>query len=185
MTVALPSTPANYFHLLRRQALGPVRRPLVVFTPKSILRLKAATSRLDELTSGHWRPVIDDELASPESVRRVVLCGGKVYYDLAAARRKRGAEGVALVRVEQLYPLPVDEIAAVASRYAGAAEVAWVQEEPANMGAWTHVALNLPGHLGDLQLRRISRPASASPSAGSATVHEVEQTALIDAALTV
>jgi 2-oxoglutarate dehydrogenase E1 component len=185
MTVALPSTPANYFHLLRLQVLGERRRPLVVFTPKSILRLKAATSSVDELTGGRWRPVIDDEVESPESIRRVVLCSGKVYYDLLAARRKRGAEGVALVRVEQLYPLPTDEIAATVERYADAGDVAWVQEEPANMGAWTHVALTLPGHLGDRKLRRISRPASASPSAGSATVHEAEQTALVDAALTV
>ncbi|MFL6137004.1 MAG: multifunctional oxoglutarate decarboxylase/oxoglutarate dehydrogenase thiamine pyrophosphate-binding subunit/dihydrolipoyllysine-residue succinyltransferase subunit [Frankiaceae bacterium] len=184
MTVALPSTPGNYFHLLRRQSLGPVARPLVVFTPKSILRLKAATSPLDELTGGRFRPVIDDRVESPESIRRVVLCSGKAYYDLLAARRKRGAEGVALVRVEQLYPLPVEEIAATVQRYPGASDVAWVQEEPANMGAWTHVALNLPLHLGDRKLRRISRPAGASPSAGSATVHEAEQAALIDAALT-
>jgi multifunctional 2-oxoglutarate metabolism enzyme len=183
MTVALPSTPANYFHLLRRQALSPDRRPLVVFTPKSILRLKAATSPLDELTGGRFRPVIDDQVDQPERVERVALCSGKAYYDLLAARRKRGADRVALVRVEQLYPLPTDEIAATVARYPRASDVAWVQEEPANMGAWTHVALNLPAHLGDRKLRRISRPASASPSAGSATVHEAEQAALVDAAL--
>jgi 2-oxoglutarate dehydrogenase E1 component len=184
MTVAVPTTPANYCHLLRRQALIEPHRPLVVFTPKSILRLKAATSALDDFTSGSWRPVVDDDVA-PDAVRRTVLCAGKVYYDLLAARRKRGADEVALVRVEQLYPLPVDEIVATLARYPDDAEVVWTQEEPANMGGWPFMALNLPEHLSGRQLRRISRPAGASPSAGSATVHEAEQAALVDAALSV
>jgi 2-oxoglutarate dehydrogenase E1 component len=156
-------------------------------TPKSILRLKAASSPIEDFTDGRFEPVIDDAaIETPDSVRRVVLCAGKVYYDLAAARRKRGGDAsVALVRVEQLYPLPAQEIVDVLDRYRGADDIAWVQEEPANMGAWTHIALNLPEHLGGRQLRRISRPSSASPSAGSATVHEAEQTALVDAALTV
>jgi 2-oxoglutarate dehydrogenase E1 component len=187
MTVAVPSTPASYFHLLRRQALSGRHHPLVVMTPKSILRLKAASSPVEEFTDGAFRPVLDDAaVESPESVRRVVLCAGKVYYDLAAARRKRGGDtSVALVRVEQLFPLPAEEIVRLLDRYSGAGDIAWVQEEPANMGAWTYIALNLPEHLGGRQLRRISRPSSASPSAGSATVHDAEQTALVDAALTV
>jgi 2-oxoglutarate dehydrogenase E1 component len=187
MTVAVPSTPASNFHLLRRQALSGRRHPLIVMTPKSILRLKAASSPLEAFTEGRFEPVIDDAaIETPDSIRRVVLCAGKVYYDLAAARRKRGGDtSVALVRVEQLYPLPAQEIVGVLDRYRNADDIAWVQEEPANMGAWTHVALNLPEHLGGRQLRRISRPSSASPSAGSATVHEAEQTALVDAALTV
>ena len=181
MTVALPSTPASYFHLLRRQLTGDRPRPLVVFTPKSILRLKAAASHPEEFTAGGFQPVIDDpDLGSREGVRRVALCSGKVYYDLASARRRRKVEHVALVRVEQLYPLPGEDVAATLDRY-GSVDVAWVQEEPANMGAWPHVALGLPEHLGNRTLRRISRPASASPSAGSSTVHEAEQQALLDA----
>jgi 2-oxoglutarate dehydrogenase E1 component len=117
-------------------------------------------------------------------VRRVVLCTGKVYYDLLAARRKREEpEATALVRVEQLYPLPATEINAALAAYPHLQDVVWVQEEPANMGAWPFIAINLPEHLGGRALRRVSRPASASPSAGSSTVHEAEQAALVDAAL--
>ncbi|MDX6254816.1 MAG: multifunctional 2-oxoglutarate metabolism enzyme [Frankiales bacterium] len=183
LTVAVPTTPANYFHLLRLQAKRSRRKPLVVFTPKSILRSKAATSPEADFTTGGFRPVIDDTVAR-EPVRRVVLCAGKVYYDLLAARRKReGAETTALVRVEQLYPLPAAEINAALSSYPHLLDVVWVQEEPANMGAWPFMAINLPEHLGGRALRRVSRPASAAPSAGSSTVHEAEQAALVDAAL--
>jgi 2-oxoglutarate dehydrogenase E1 component len=183
MTVAIPTTPANYFHLLRLQAKRSRRKPIVVFTPKSILRSKAATSAELDFTTGGFQPVIEDTVA-PEAVRRVVLCTGKVYYDLLAARRKREEpEATALVRVEQLYPLPAAEINAALAAYPHLQDVVWVQEEPANMGAWPFIAINLPEHLGGRALRRVSRPASASPSAGSSTVHEAEQAALVDAAL--
>jgi 2-oxoglutarate dehydrogenase E1 component len=182
MTVSVPSTPANYFHLLRLQAKRARRKPLVVFTPKSILRSKAATSPAADFTSGGFRPVIADTI-EPGAVRRVVLCSGKVYYDLAAARRQRDVHEVALVRVEQLYPLPADEINAALGSYPNLEDVVWVQEEPANMGGWPYIAIALPEHLGGRALRRVSRPASASPAAGSSTVHEAEQTALVDAAL--
>jgi 2-oxoglutarate dehydrogenase E1 component len=187
LTVAVPTTPANYFHLLRLQAKRSRRKPLVVFTPKSILRSKAATSTEAEFTSAGFRPVIDDTVAR-EAVHRVVLCTGKVYYDLLAARRKRDSQGdaeasTALVRVEQLYPLPAAEINAALASYPNLQDVVWVQEEPANMGAWPFMAINLPEHLGGRALRRVSRPASAAPSAGSSTVHEAEQAALVDAAL--
>ena len=189
LTVAIPTTPANYFHLLRLQAKRSRRKPMIVFTPKSILRSKAATSAESDFTTGTFRPVIEDTVA-PEGVRRVVLCTGKVYYDLLAARRKRESEsesnassGTALVRVEQLYPLPHAEINAALASYPHLQDVVWVQEEPANMGAWPFMAINLPEHLGGRALRRVSRPASASPSAGSSTVHEAEQAALVDAAL--
>jgi 2-oxoglutarate dehydrogenase E1 component len=186
MTIAICSAPANYFHLLRRQGLSPVRRPLVVFTPKSLLRHKAATSELDEITGGEFQPVLGDSV-DPGSVRRILLCSGKIYYDLAAAREQNSAAGtspqVAIVRVEQLYPLPAAEIRAEIHRYSPDAELVWVQEEPANQGPWSFIALNLPAHLDGRRLRRVSRGASASPAVGSSSVHEAEQREVVAAAL--
>ena len=183
MTVAMCSSPANYFHLLRRQGLSPVRRPLIAFTPKSLLRLKAAVSaarRLHHrrLPAGHRRSAPSGD---PAAVRRVLLCSGKVYYDLAAARAEQQRADVAIVRVEQLYPLPVERDA----RRAGPlpdAELVWVQEEPANQGAWPFMALNLPEHLDGRALRRVSRRASASPAVGSQRVHEAQQREIVAAA---
>jgi len=181
MTVAVPTTPGNYFHLLRRQVRGVVRRPLVVFTPKSMLRLKAAASTSAELTQGSFRELITD--ADVSTARRVVLSAGKVHYDLAAARGKLGVTDVALLRVEQLYPLPADEIRAALAAYTDATDVVWVQEEPANQGGWPFMALHLPELLGEGQhLRRISRKEAASPATGSAKMHELEQQALLEAA---
>jgi multifunctional 2-oxoglutarate metabolism enzyme len=184
-TIAAPSTPANYFHLLRRQTLSGRRKPLVVFTPKSMLRLRAATSAPEDFTSGKWQPVIRDVTSpDPANVTRVLLCAGKVYYDLAKAREKRELTDTAIVRVEQLYPLPGEEIAAAVAAYPSVEDIVWVQEEPANQGAWPFVAMNLPQHLGaGPRLRPASRPASASPAAGSHNQHEVEQAQLVDAAL--
>jgi 2-oxoglutarate dehydrogenase complex dehydrogenase (E1) component-like enzyme len=179
MTVAMCSTPANYFHLLRRQGLSPVQRPLVAFTPKSLLRLKTAVSPLEEFTEVEFRSVIGDPV-DPGGVRRVVLCSGKVYYDLAAARQDR--QDVALVRVEQLYPLPAEQIRAEIGRYPDA-EVVWAQEEPANQGAWGFMAMNLPAHLDGRPLLRVSRTASASPAVGSASVHQAQQQELVASAL--
>jgi 2-oxoglutarate dehydrogenase E1 component/2-oxoglutarate decarboxylase len=183
MTVAYPTTPAQHFHLLRAQALADVDRPLVVFTPKSMLRLKAASSAPSDFTSGRWQPVLaDPESPDPAGVTRVVLTAGKVHYDLAAARRKSGDTSVALLRVEQLYPLPGAQIREALAAYPNATDVVWAQEEPANMGAWSHVALSLPEQLpAGTPLRRISRRASASPASGSHKVHEAEQAALVDA----
>ncbi|WP_428963737.1 multifunctional oxoglutarate decarboxylase/oxoglutarate dehydrogenase thiamine pyrophosphate-binding subunit/dihydrolipoyllysine-residue succinyltransferase subunit [Micromonospora fluostatini] len=184
MRVAVPSTPANYFHLLRRQALSPKRKPLVVFTPKSLLRHRLCVSSVEDFTTGTFQPVLADTAAPPaEQVKRVLLCSGKVYYDLLQARQERGVTDTAIVRIEQLYPLPVEEIRAALGGYPNADDFAWVQEEPANQGAWSFVALNLLEHLSEVRLRRISRPAAAAPAVGSAKMHEVEQTALIDAAL--
>ncbi|MCK9894916.1 multifunctional oxoglutarate decarboxylase/oxoglutarate dehydrogenase thiamine pyrophosphate-binding subunit/dihydrolipoyllysine-residue succinyltransferase subunit [Frankia sp. AgB32] len=185
MTVSAPSSPASYFHLLRRQTLSPVRRPLVVFTPKSMLRLKAATSAVEELTSGGWQPVIDDAaVTNPAAVRRVLLSAGKVYYDLAASRDQLDADGrCALLRVEQLYPTPGPELAAVLERYPNVTDIVWVQEEPANQGAYPHMALNIAEYLpGGIRLRRVSRRAAAAPASGSSRVHEREQKALVEAA---
>jgi len=187
MTVAMPSTPASYFHLLRRQAFARPRRPLIVFTPKSMLRLKAATSSVEDFTSGSFRPVIGDPQVSasvinPAQVSRVVLCSGKVYYDLVAERDARGDTATAIVRLEQLAPLPVDEILAELVRYPDA-ELVWAQQEPANQGPWPHIALNLIEHLRGRQVRRASRPASASPATGSGKRHEEELKALLAQAL--
>ena len=182
MRVAVPTTPANYFHLLRRQALSPKKKPLVVFTPKSLLRHRLAVSAVADFTSGTFQPVIPDTV-DPAGVTRVLFCTGKVYYDLLQARADRKITDTALVRVEQVYPMPVEEIRAEIGRYPNAKEYAWVQEEPANQGAWSFITLNLLEHLGGVSLRRISRPAAAAPAVGSAKLHEAEQTALLDAAL--
>ncbi|MFI7276667.1 multifunctional oxoglutarate decarboxylase/oxoglutarate dehydrogenase thiamine pyrophosphate-binding subunit/dihydrolipoyllysine-residue succinyltransferase subunit [Streptomyces sp. NPDC049879] len=181
MTVALPTVPSNYFHLLRWQVHNPHHKPLVVFTPKWMLRLKAATSKVEEFTTGGFRPVIGDTTVDPAGVRRVVLCSGKVYYELAAEREKLGRQDVALVRLERLYPLPADEIRNELARYANVESVVWTQEEPANQGGWPFIALNLPEQVeAAARVRRISRSASSSPAVGSAKRHQAEQQALLD-----
>jgi len=188
MRVALPTTPANYFHLLRRQAMSPKRKPLVVFTPKSLLRHKQVVSDVPDFTSGTFQPVLGDagiggKPLAADAVKRVLLCSGKVYYDLVNAREQRGSTDVAILRVEQLYPLPVEETRAALAQYPNAEDLVWVQDEPANQGAWSHIALNLLEHLDGVRLRRISRPAAAAPAAGSSKVHGWEQAALLEAAL--
>jgi len=195
MTVAAPSTPASYFHLLRWQALSERVKPLIVFTPKSMLRLKTATSASADFTSSSFLPVLGDpEFAGsaapagpggqldPAAVRRVVLCAGKVYYDLAERRRAAGLTDVALMRVERLYPLPAAEIAAELAHYPATAEVAWVQEEPANMGTWPYMGLRLPNIIGR-PVSLFSLPASSAPAGGSAKAHAAEHAGLIDAAV--
>jgi 2-oxoglutarate decarboxylase len=186
MTVAAPSTPASYFHLLRWQALSGRVKPLIVFTPKSMLRLKTATSAVADFTSGSFRPVLSDPAlaagADPAAVRRVILCAGKFYYDLAAQRAKEGLDDIALVRVERLYPLPATEIAAELSRYPATAQVAWAQEEPANMGAWPTMGLALPPVVGR-PVQPVTLPASSAPAAGSAKAHAQEHGDLVTAAL--
>ncbi|MCF8555514.1 MAG: multifunctional oxoglutarate decarboxylase/oxoglutarate dehydrogenase thiamine pyrophosphate-binding subunit/dihydrolipoyllysine-residue succinyltransferase subunit, partial [Candidatus Planktophila sp.] len=181
MTVAQPASPANYFHLLRWHAKNPARRPLIVFTPKSMLRLKAAASALSDFTTGHFRPVIGDD--SVQNASRVIFCSGKIYHDLVAERAKLGETGTAIVRVELLYPLPIDEMVAEANKHPNA-NLLWVQDEPANQGPWSHIALRTSdahgGHgFGDRILRRISRRATASPATGSHHLHEDEQKALL------
>ncbi|NEC25191.1 multifunctional oxoglutarate decarboxylase/oxoglutarate dehydrogenase thiamine pyrophosphate-binding subunit/dihydrolipoyllysine-residue succinyltransferase subunit, partial [Streptomyces sp. SID8111] len=188
MTVAMPTSPSNYFHLLRWQVHNPHHKPLVVFTPKSMLRLKAAASKAEEFTSGQFRPVIGDDTVDPATVKKVVFCSGKVYYDLDAERKKRGATDTALIRIERLYPLPGAELQAEIKKYPNAEKYLWAQEEPANQGAWPFIALNLIDHLDlavgadvphDERLRRISRPHSSSPAVGSAKRHQAEQEQLV------
>jgi multifunctional 2-oxoglutarate metabolism enzyme len=183
MTVALPTTPANYFHLLRWQALADRHKPMIVFTPKSLLRLKAATSPTADFTSGAFRPLIGEpDSFDPAGVRRVVLCSGKMYYDLADYRAAQNANTTAIVRVERLYPTPTEELLAELSRYPADAELVWVQEEPANQGAWPHMALRLPRLLGR-PLSVISLPPSSAPAAGSAKVHAATHRELVEAAI--
>ena len=179
MTVAQPSTPASHFHLLRRQAYTQPKRPLVVFTPKSMLRLKAATSELGEFSSGGFRPLIPDSIAQDSAaVSRLLFCSGKIYWDLLAEAQRRGSTDVAIVRIEQLYPTPVDEINQTIAEYPNA-QVYWVQDEPANQGPWTYMGLFMPRYMSGMIMKLISRAASASPATGSAKHHAVEQADLI------
>lgn len=177
MVVAQPTTPASYFHLLRRQAYARPRRPLVVFTPKSMLRRKEAASPISDFTSGTFRPVIGDEQAQAESVDRVLLCSGKVYWDLLAQREKLGDTRTAILRVEQLYPLDVESMRAALAPFDGA-ELVWVQDEPRNQGAWGYLSLALPQLVG-APVRAVTRPASASTAAGTAKAHQAEQAELL------
>ena len=179
MTVAQPSTPASHFHLLRRQAYTTPRRPLVVFSPKSMLRLKAASSSVEDFTNGTFMPVIDDQQGlDKNAVKRVILCSGKIYWDLLAESEKRGTRDTAIIRVEQLYPTPVDEIKAAYAQYPNA-ELVWAQDEPANQGPWTYIGLFLPKYMNGQVAKLVSRPASASPATGSAKRHAAEQTDLV------
>ena len=182
MTVAMPSTPASYFHLLRWQARAPHHKPLIVFTPKSMLRLKAATSPVAAFTSGTFEPVIPDTEVNAGDVRRVLVCSGKVTYDLLAERERSGRKDVAIVRLEQLAPLPIDALESAIAHYPVSAELVFVQEEPANQGAWPYVAMNTMGHFGGRSLRVVSRPAASSPAVGTHKVHEREQAELITTA---
>ena len=186
MQVCYPTTPAQYFHLLRRQVRQAAARPLVVMTPKSLLRLPAAVSSIEELTTGGFRPVIDDaEVTDRDAVRRVVVCGGKVFYDLAAARKKADDYRVALVRLEQFYPFPERALREIFASYPQATQLVWCQEEPKNYGGWHFVEPRLAGLLkGCERPYYAGRAASASPATGSYTIHELEQRKLIDDALT-
>jgi 2-oxoglutarate dehydrogenase E1 component len=182
--VAQPSTPASYFHLLRKHSLGEEHRPLIVFTPKSMLKRKEAASQPHDFTSGTFRPVIGDETVDPESVEKLLLCSGRITWDLMVERKKQEGDTprTAIARVEQLYPRPVAEIKAELARYPNLREVRWVQDEPANMGPWPHMALNLTPELDGIPFYRVSRPESSSPSVGQHSRHIEEQKALIQQA---
>ncbi|MEH3155796.1 MAG: multifunctional oxoglutarate decarboxylase/oxoglutarate dehydrogenase thiamine pyrophosphate-binding subunit/dihydrolipoyllysine-residue succinyltransferase subunit [Gordonia paraffinivorans] len=189
MTVAQPSTPASHFHLLRRHVLDGISRPLVVFTPKSMLRNKAATSPVEDFTEGKFLSIIDDPTvtddAAAEKVTRVLLVSGKLYWDLAARKKKENREDIAIVRIEQLYPIPHKRLAQTLDRYPNADDKRWVQDEPANQGPWPFLGLNLPEvlpeHFGS-GFTRVSRRAMSAPSSGSSKVHAVEQTEILDKA---
>jgi 2-oxoglutarate dehydrogenase E1 component len=183
MSVANVTTAAQLFHVLRRQVYQPVPKPLVLFTPKRYLRAGEAHSPVEGLAAGAFGEVLDDTLPKPEDVRRVVLATGKVSLDVMGARVARGVSDVAVVRVEQLYPWPGQQVASVLERYPEAAEVLWVQEEPANMGPWQFLRERLAGACGGRALRFVSRPASGSPATGSHTLHEMEQADILRRAL--
>jgi 2-oxoglutarate dehydrogenase E1 component len=177
--VVQPSSPAQVFHVLRRQVVRPWRKPLVVLTGKSLLRLPAARSTIDELASGSFRRVIGDSDADPESVRRVVLCSGRVYYDLITARAHRGLGDTAIVRIEQFYPWRPDVLEASLSEYKNAREYVWVQDEPENMGPWYFLQPRLQKLFGHDRVRVACRAASASPATGSGKAHAIEQAKLL------
>ena len=181
MTVAQPSNPASYFHLLRWHAKNPTRRPMVVFTPKSMLRLKAAASKLQDFTTGQFQKLIPDDTV--QNATRVIFCSGRVYHDLVAERAARGEDTTAIIRLELLYPLPAKEMAAEAAKHPNA-NLLWVQDEPANQGPWPFVALRTAEQFGGegfggRNLRRVSRRATASPATGNHHLHEEEQKALL------
>ena len=178
ITVAMPTTPASFFHLLRWQVKSKLTRPLVVFTPKSLLRAKYATSKVSDFTDGTFRAIIGDSTVNPDEVKTVLLCSGKVYYDLVAEREKLGRKDVAIVRLERLYPLPAITLPPELARYQNLTSVRWVQEEPANQGAWSFMAMNLPALINH-QITGVSRPASSSPAVGSHHRSELEQQALV------
>ncbi len=189
MTVAQPSTPANYFHLLRRHALGGIHRPLIVFTPKSMLRNKAAVSDVKDFTDVKFRSVLEepgyeDGIGDRSKITRMLLCSGKIYYDLVARKAKKKREDVAIVRIEQLYPLPPRRLGHVLGLYPNVREYFWVQDEPANQGPWPTFGLWLPELLPELLtgIKRISRRAMSAPSSGSSKVHAAEQQEILDAA---
>ncbi len=189
MTVAMPSTPANYFHLLRRHALDGIHRPLIVFTPKSMLRKKEAVSDIRDFTEQKFRSILEEPTyvdgdGDRSKVKRILLTSGKIYYDLAARKAKVDRDDIAIVRVEQLYPLPKRRLEATLDEYPNAEQFFWVQEEPANQGAWPTLGLEMPELLPDklTGIKRISRRAMSAPSSGSSKVHAVEQQEIIDEA---
>ena len=178
------TTAAQYFHLLRRQALDATARPLVVVTPKGLLRLKDAASTLAELSDGGFRPVIDDTREDKAAVRRLVLCSGKIYYDVVGHEARAGADSVAVARIEQLYPFPIEQARVLVESYPALEEVVWVQEEPQNMGPWRSIRHRLEEATGDLSVRFVGRPWRASPSEGYPTAHLIEQNRIVHDALT-
>jgi 2-oxoglutarate dehydrogenase E1 component len=182
--VANCTTAAQYFHLLRRQALDATGRPLVVMTPKGLLRLREASSSLADLSGGSFQPIIDDEGADRETVRRLVFCSGKVYYDLVGHEARAAARDVAVARLEQLYPFPVAAAAELVGRYPRVEEIVWAQEEPQNMGAWRTIRHRLEEAAPSLPVEYVGRPWRASPSEGYPTAHLVEQDRIVRETLT-
>jgi 2-oxoglutarate decarboxylase len=183
--VAQPSTPASYFHLLRQHSLGEEHRPMVVFTPKSMLKRKEAASQPGDFTAGTFQPFVADAEADPEKVDTLLLCSGRVTWDLMVERAKReDKERFAIARIEQLYPQPIEEIRAELESYPHLKAVRWVQDEPRNMGPWPHYQLNVWPELSDLAgpVEPITRPALSSPSVGTAKRHAEESKALLAAA---
>ena len=175
--VANCTTPANYFHLLRRQQKFPFRKPLVVMTPKSLLRHPKVISSLEELATGSFQPIIDDATADAKKVEKLVLCSGKLYYELLAKKEEMNDEKVALVRLEQLYPLDQEKLQTLFNKYSGKKELIWAQEEPENMGAWTYILRNLRNE----NIQVIAPVASGTPAPGTHKKFEKNQKGVINA----
>jgi 2-oxoglutarate dehydrogenase E1 component len=187
MQVCVPATPVQMYYLLRRQMIRPYRKPLIIFSPKSLLRHKESVSPLEEFANDRFNPVNEegDDDIDPKPVKRVVFCSGKVFYDLRAARRARGIKDIPLVRIAQLYPFPHDDYVAQLERYKTATEIVWCQEEPRNQGAWHRIAHYLYRHLLPHQkLSYAGRDSSATPAAGYKALHEKQQKELVNVALT-
>ena len=185
MQVCIPSTPAQMFHMLRRQQLRAFRKPLIVMTPKSLLRHKMSVSPISELSSGKFELIIPEiEAIDVRKTRRVVFCSGKVYFDLLEAREVHGIDDVAIIRIEQLYPFPIDEYADIVGQYGHVEEIVWCQEEPLNQGAWYQIKHRLQEPLGKKQqLYYAGRDGAAAPASGIFKVHLQQQQALVEAAL--
>ncbi|NTV84054.1 MAG: hypothetical protein HGA23_07125, partial [Bacteroidales bacterium] len=176
MQIANITTPANFFHLIRRQLHREIRKPLIVFTPKSLLRHPHCVSSLAELSAGGFREVIDDPTAEPEIIQKVVFCNGKVYYDLLEEKEKIKANDTAIIRIEQLHPFPLNQVRKIMAKYSKSTDTLWTQEEPANMGAWTFIQTNMQ----EFTPRLIARPASGSPATGSPEFHAIRQRKIIE-----
>lgn len=187
MQVITPTTPAQIFHALRRQVVRPARKPLIVMSPKSLLRHPLATSTLDELAYGKFETVLPEiDTLDNNAVTRVVLCGGKVYYELLDQRRKLGLNHIAIVRIEQLYPLPEARILAEFAKYPNMSEVIWAQEEPLNQGAWYYLLPEMYRIMNEQSAKLLApaaRPAAAAPATGSPKIHNAQQKALLAEAL--
>jgi 2-oxoglutarate dehydrogenase E1 component len=185
MQVCVPSTPAQMFHMLRRQMLRPLRKPLIIMTPKSLLRHPLSVSRLEELSGNAFQTVIDEiDDVRPSEVKRIVFCSGKVYFDLLKSRRESKTETVAIVRIEQLYPFPSEEYEAILRKYPNAREIVWCQEEPQNQGSWYQIRHRLQSKLdADHELLYAGRAGAAAPATGIAALHEQQQKNLVAAAL--
>ena len=186
MQVCVPTTPAQVFHMLRRQMVRPMRKPLIVMSPKSLLRHRLATSALEEFTNGSFQPVIGevDDL-DPEGIEIVVVCSGKVYYDLIEARRARGLTNVAVIRLEQIYPFPGELFDQAIDEYTNVKRIIWCQEEPQNQGAWRQIRHRFRTQISKgKKLFYVGRASSAAPSVGFYPVHVKQQETLVDEALT-
>ncbi|MBU1666286.1 MAG: 2-oxoglutarate dehydrogenase E1 component, partial [Gammaproteobacteria bacterium] len=181
--IVQPTTPAQMFHLLRRQVVRPYRKPLIVFTPKSLLRHPDASSSLGELASGAFRPLIDEvDALDPTQVTRLVFCSGRLYYDLLRARREREIHNIAIIRIEQIYPWPDLELAELLARYPNVNDIVWAQDEPLNQGAWRYAAYPIRLATG-ITLCYAGRPESSSPAAGYASLHKQQLEEILIAAL--
>ena len=184
MQVCVPSTPAQMFHMLRRQMVGGYRKPLIVMSPKSMLRNKASVSDIEELTNGRFKQIIEDQHdLKDKKVKRLVLCSGKIYFDLDQLRAQEDLDTVAIVRIEQLYPFPIGEYAAVIKKYPNLKEVVWCQEEPQNQGAWYQIRHRLQHAIDKQDLVYSGRRGAAAPATGLSKLHLEQQNNLIINAL--